>query len=52
MVCKDDRTKVAEILRALDKHKRGLIIEAKTSERIDFYVQGIEYAMQTIMRLR
>lgn len=49
-MCKDDKSKIAEMLRAIDKVKRETPYE-DTMEYVQ-YTLGLEKAMQIIMRLR
>ena len=52
MVCKDDKTKVAEILRAIDERKKSVVDRGLDLNITTSYIQGLEEAMQIIMRLR
>tara|TARA_B100000745_G_C19992028_1_gene336423 strand:+ start:267 stop:416 length:150 start_codon:yes stop_codon:yes gene_type:complete len=48
-MCKDDKSKIAEMLRAIDKKK----LDPQYSDPVDrLYQKGLEDAMQIIMRLR
>ncbi len=49
IMCKDDKSKIAEMLRAIDKKK----LDPQYSDPVDrLYQKGLEDAMQIIMRLR